>query len=34
MEWLVMLLVILIVYMFSTRVEESKIDFCNSLHMR
>lgn len=27
MEWLVILLVILIVYMFSTRVEESKRDF-------
>lgn len=34
MEWLVILLVILIVYMFSTRVEESKRDFSNSLHMR
>lgn len=27
MEWLVILLVILIVYMFSTRAEESKRDF-------
>lgn len=27
MEWLVILLVILIVYMFSTRVEEGKRDF-------